>query len=170
MYNFRFITGGVFVGIFFITECIATIAMWGVLNFVVFKNRQQNETTGKEEELLKLKKEEDGDTDVDVKKEEAMSDTERTFPSFAGHPKLKYESSSDVANIKKEDEGMVKDEGARVVTQTGEADDEDEDADFVLDDTEAWRDSGLGTSMESGRERRDLRKRRSRGSSRDGFR
>ncbi|KAK4934056.1 hypothetical protein LTR28_010943, partial [Elasticomyces elasticus] len=37
----------------------------------------------------------------------------------------------------------------------GEADDEDEDADFILD-----RDSGLGTSMESSSGRREILRRR----------
>lgn len=91
-----------------------------------------------------------------------LSDTPRTFPTYAGQPSLRYESP----HVKSEEEEATSGiPDVPPVAAGQEADDEDdEDADFVLDASGRHmdRDSGLGTSMESGQERREsVRKRRS---------
>jgi len=75
-----------------------------------------------------------------------MSDTPHTFPTLTGQPPLQYSSPR-----VKED----KQEELPADHQTGyeeQADDEDEDDDYVRDDIggQGFTDSGIGTSMESG--------------------
>ncbi|PSK55925.1 Seipin [Elsinoe australis] len=177
MYNFRTASACVFVSAFFIAEMVAAAIVYGFLSFVVFG--------GKDEAQGRIKDEVDKESDAPIKQEEEteteterMSATERTFPSYGGGMATRFTQK------KREDGGEGSSRGVgtgeKVLTGAGgsttmtpgpggEADDEDdEDADFVLNDTGRWRDSGLGTSMESGRDRDSVRRRRSRPSSRDG--
>ena len=106
-----------------------------------------------------------------------LSDTSRNFPTFSRQPPLHYSSGRD-ARVKVED-ADEQEVGTRA-GQTADADvsatDTDEDADFVLQEPEsAWkrerffRDSGLGTSFESGSGSGSAARRRSagRGGTRD---
>ena len=101
-----------------------------------------------------------------------LSDTSRSFPTFSRQPQLRFEPSrrpktESVKQEEEEEEGTILGIPESLDTTRGEgveqADDEDdEDADFVLDDPaglaqadllrtpgSARDDSGLGTSMES---------------------
>ncbi|KAF4550893.1 Adipose-regulatory protein (Seipin)-like protein [Elsinoe fawcettii] len=162
MYNFRTATGTVFVSAFFFMEVVAALGVYAFLSFVVFngegQGRVKDGVEGEAEGDSEAVKEEETET-------EGLSNTERTFPSYGQGMAMRYPGSGSVG-IKKEGVGMGTGEGGTTMTPGpgGEADDEDdEDADFVLDDPAGrWRDSGLGTSMESGREGRGVRRRRSR--------
>lgn len=169
MYNHRVASAAVFVTGFWLTEIIATAATWAVLSLVIFGSRDHSSrATGSSK----------GDTfadgtsgDVKVKDELEMSDTERLFPTFdRGSTPMRYTAAAAGIKIEEDDEdddaigsgGVVSGEDGSGsasgttallrggVTTTAEADDEDdEDADFVLDEADKWRDSGIGTSMDS---------------------
>ncbi|PNS17129.1 Seipin [Sphaceloma murrayae] len=164
MYNFRLVSGAVFVAAFFAMEVMAALAVYGFLSFVVFGGAEEGARPKVEEESeVDVKEETEGET-------EGLSNTERTFPSYGGGMPMRFEKreKGNASAGRSSAEGLA---GLTNMTPGpgGEADDEeDEDADFVLDDTGRWRDSGLGTSMESGREREGVRRRRSRPGSREG--
>ncbi|KAG8626884.1 hypothetical protein KVT40_005829 [Elsinoe batatas] len=171
MCNFRTASGIAFILSFFFMEVVTALGIYGFLSFVVFGgDRPEGQKTIKDAPSA-------DDSETAIKDEETetegMSTTERTFPSYGGGMAMRYSQPA----VKQEGEGSKSAviEGLGGLTNMtpgpgGEADDEDdEDADFVLDDTERWRDSGLGTSMESGRERSGgVRRRRSRPGSREG--
>ncbi|KAK4993056.1 hypothetical protein LTR66_006126 [Elasticomyces elasticus] len=162
MYNWKMTSAWVFVGGFWIVEMLCTGAAWALLVFAFSRNaneglrspksetEQQYGSTVKTEDAwhdsIGIKKEEYPDDDA-----EDLSDTSRTFPTYAGQPPLRYSTPK----IKKEEDmDFAAPSQVPPLTQ-GEADDEDEDADFILD-----RDSGLGTSMESSSGRREILRRR----------
>lgn len=158
MYNHRISSAFVFTLGFWTTEMVATGLVWLVLSVFLFPGEEQ--TVVKKEETSR-----DREVKAEGEEDEAangLSDTERTFPTYGGQPPLRYRSPP----IKDEDG-----DDANLVLQAPpiqgvEADDEDEDADFLLDEpgrAGGRSDSGLGTSMESSSGRRDtVRRRRSR--------
>lgn len=150
MYNHRIISAVLFIGMFWTTELVFAGVAWAALSFYLESPKVKTEPI--QDGQQRIKQEDDDEVKAD------LSDTERTFPSSSRQPALRYESPS----IKDEE-----DDGAVVlpeaVSRATEADDEDEDADD-------FRDSGLGTSLESGASRRDsVRRRRGRLGSRDGL-
>ncbi|KAH7045339.1 hypothetical protein B0J12DRAFT_155753 [Macrophomina phaseolina] len=158
MYNYRLTAALVFTTAFWAVEMTCMILAWLALSNV-FAARPRAKQEPKTEDETDVKTE--GETETDLPE---LSDTPRTFPTYAGQPSLRYESP----NVKSEEDeasGDVLRDVPLAGAGTGqEADDEDEDADFVLDTAARHmdRDSGLGTSMESGQERREsVRKRRS---------
>lgn len=171
MYNFRLTTACVFVGLFFVTEAVAALAVYGILSFVVFGGSSSSSDTVKQEPRVKKELTDGDDTD-----DRYLSDTERSFPTYGTQQPLRYQGRQSPVKTEPQDNddgdpGPSSEQPPPYLTPGpgGDADDEDdEDADFVLDDAGKWRDSGLGTSMESGRERTGaagVRRRRSRGGS-----
>lgn len=186
MYNFRLASAGVFVAVFFAAECVAALVIYAVLSLFVFGSSQPDRASRKtggdgEQDQAKIKSEEDDDAD-DTDAQLDLSDTERTFPTYGRQQPLRYTNpvktepgTPSASGSSSAASGVVIGSVSTAMTPGpgGEADHEDndeddEDADFVLDnDTERWRDSGLGTSMDSGRDGRSgsVRRRRSRGQS-----
>lgn len=109
--------------------------------------------------MIKTEAGEEGEEELS----EGLSDTERTFPTYSRQPPLRY--SSPKVKEEKEEKGQIPD----VPVAGVDADDEDEDADFLADEPAPLRgglhsDSGLGTSLESSGPRREaVRRRRSGG-------
>lgn len=151
MYNYRITSFFVFVGVFWATEMLFAGLAWGVIA-LVFTTSEQEVKAEKVHEVAEHVKEEKEEDDVKAE----LSDTERTFPTTSRQQPLRYQSP-----VIKQEHGESEIFVPDVSTRATEADDEDEEADFVLD-------SGLGTSMESSASRRDsVRKRRGRLSERD---
>lgn len=149
MYNHRIISAVVFIASFWATEMVFASAAWVVLSWIIFGGGDEDEETS-----VKVKREQDV-SDDQIKEESKMSDTERSFPTYGSQPPLRYTSP-----IKKEE--PTSPDLLSAIPLSNDADIEDEDADFVLDDAERWRDSGLGTSMESsGGRNESIRRRRS---------
>ncbi|GAM87968.1 hypothetical protein ANO11243_059970 [Dothideomycetidae sp. 11243] len=173
MYNFRIASACVFVSAFFVAESITALAVYAILSFVVFGGSSSSPSAGEG----RVKNETDTEGSARIKAEtdaeetdRYMSDTERSFPTYGSQPPLRYTGRPKIKSETPDDDAQFVQAGPSVSQMTpgpgAEADDEDdEDADFVLDDAGRWRDSGLGTSMESGRERSGVRRRRSRGGS-----
>jgi len=148
---------------------VLTFAFWviemSVAGTVFFAFTWLYVQRGDEEEHLKRKeviKKEDSIAKTGSLEEKPFSDTERIFPSPGSreHP-LRY-----TAPFPKQEEAEIKLEPDEpLVPPEVEADDEDEDADFVIEEVAGRRtyDSGLGTSLESGAAggRRDGVRRRS---------
>lgn len=87
-----------------------------------------------------------------------MSDTPHTFPTLSGQAPLRYSSP----RVKEEEKG--EEEAPESQHAIMEADDEDEDADYVHGDLglpgRGVSDSGIGTSMESSGGRTGVARRR----------
>ena len=147
MYNHRVISACVFIGIFWTTEMIFAGLAWAALAIAL--TPAEEDVKNEDVKAERIKAEDEDATPA------RLSDTERTFPTLSGQSPLRYKSPE----VKQEDPGP-----ARIihdVPATGvEADDEDEDPDFV--------DSGIGTSLESSSSRPgSVRKRRGRSSFRE---
>lgn len=144
MYNYRLVSFMVLTFAFWCTEMSVAVAIYAAMLYLR-KGTEEEEKEIKRVEHTEVKTEErgtPGSSDV-----QRFSDTERFYPSPGGprdHP-LRY-----TPTIKKE-EPEVKLEPQESVPPAGvEADDEDEDADFVIEEMgRREHDSGLGTSMES---------------------
>ena len=153
MYNHRIISATTFIGGFWMTEMIFAGLAWAALS--LFAQPSQEVKAEELHEVAEhIKQEHDEEKD-----ELELSDTARTFPTSSRQQPLRYESP----RIKQEEdeEAVVLPEAASKAT---EADDEDED-----EDLDVFRDSGLGTSLESSASRRDsVRRRRGRTGSRGG--
>ncbi|GAB7339482.1 hypothetical protein MBLNU457_6103t1 [Dothideomycetes sp. NU457] len=140
MYNHRLLSAGAFIACFWATEMVFASVAWVVLSWIIFGGGDDDDESNG---ARKIKNEYD-DGVKEEEQEQKMSDTERSFPSYAHQPPLRYTSP-----IKKEESLSPDRDLLESIPLAADADVEDEDADFVLDDAERWRDSGLGTSMES---------------------
>ncbi|KAK5125575.1 hypothetical protein LTR08_005203 [Meristemomyces frigidus] len=150
MYNHRILSAFVFVGIFWTTEMLFAGLAWAALTVFVIPPTQDVKAEELHEVATQMKDEPEDDRTN-------LSDTERTFPTLGGQQPLRYSNPK----IKQEDEETVMPMPEDGLLQAAEADDEDEDADFFLD-------SGIGTSMESGANRREsIKRRRDRAGSKD---
>jgi seipin len=156
MYNYRILSFLTLTGAFWTVEMLFTAFIWfGLSVYILPKGLDTAATNGAvKSEPSPVKREDEN--------EGSLSDTPRTFPTLTGQPPLHYSSP----RVKSEEE----DEKPAVDThpQTAEADDEDEDADFVLEEPgtvgRGFSDSGIGTSMESSAGRAEnFRRRASRG-------
>ena len=143
MYNYRLLSFLVLTFTFWCTEMTVAAAIYFILTWMRREPPEDKEVL--KEEPKRIKREQrmtPGSSD-----EQHVSDTERIFPSPGSrdHP-LRY-----IPPAVKQEEPEVKLEPQEFVPPAGvEADDEDEDADFVIEDvTRRTYDSGLGTSMES---------------------
>ncbi len=150
MYNYRILSFILFTGTFWAVEMAFAFLGWSILYLYLFHGSSAPP-------LPKREKAEPGDQEVKTEpgtdagaSEDNLSDTSRQFPTYAGQPPLRY-SSPRVKDEKTEETPTA----LADIPPAVEADDEDEDVDFV--------DSGLGTSMESSAAVRDsVRRRRSR--------
>ncbi|KAF2135408.1 uncharacterized protein K452DRAFT_23003 [Aplosporella prunicola CBS 121167] len=161
MYNFRISSFVVFTIAFWSVEMTFTLLAWLALSR--FFTLDTTDAPKREKTKIKkegaIKTEDESADDDEAADDDNLSDTSRTFPSYARQPSLRYSSP----RVKKE-EAEEEPTPLEAIPTAMEADDEDEDADFVIDEAGRHmdRDSGLGTSMESGVERREsVRRRRS---------
>jgi hypothetical protein len=148
MFTWRITSFFVLTTVFWVVELAVAATVWASLSVYMTyipPHEQVKQENMKQEP--RIKDEED----------EELSDTPHTFPTQTGQPPLRYASQ----RIKQEDEDadLSTEQPAAVGEQ---ADDEDEDADFVRDDLgRGFTDSGIGTSMESSGPGRNVRRRRS---------
>jgi hypothetical protein len=159
MYNHRIISALVFITTFWMTELLFAGLAYGALAIYTssasstpVKSEPEREDRS---ESARIKQEAEDEQDHPT----TLSDTERTFPTLSSQAPLRYSSPNSVA-IKEEpmEELDVPEHVARAV-EADDEDEEDEDEDYD------FRDSGIGTSLESsgGMERKDsVRKRRGR--------
>ena len=159
MYNHRIISGVFFITTFWATEMVFASAAWLVLSWIIFGG-EDDEAEG-QRQRQRIKREDGTVTSIKDEEEEEeeegehMSETERTFPTYGHQPPLRYRNSASAASLKKEDPSRDEEEDLLaqipvLAAQDADIEDEDEDADFFLDTAgTTWRDSGLGTSMES---------------------
>lgn len=151
MYRHRILSFLVFTFVFFSVELVFTVTAYLVLTIFVFPSSAGDEMPPSlptreatdEGSAATIKAEEDESALLDD-----LSETERTFPTYSRQPPLRFTSSKPK---KEEDDSLLSPLMAPPVN--AEADDEDEEADFVVD-------SGLGTSLESGLERNSSSRRR----------
>jgi hypothetical protein len=155
MYNHRIISAMVFITIFWTTELVFAGLAYGALALYASSASElpvkSEPKTEEKAKTARIKAEAEDDESP-----AALSDTERTFPTLSSQAPLRYTSPGSVAIKQEPTEDIdVPESVARAV----EADDEDEDEDYD------FRDSGIGTSLESsgGMGRKEsVRKRRGR--------
>ncbi|KAF2872149.1 putative adipose-regulatory protein-domain-containing protein [Massariosphaeria phaeospora] len=174
MYTYRLSSFVVFTGMFWGVEMGLVLSTWLVFTLLFGGSTEQPEAEKSTDK--KTIKNEDANPTPTPKPERAPSesDTSRTFPTLPSQKPLHYTPAATLSSS----DAQVKDERQTlgledVPVKEEEADDEDEDADFVIEESgitgssaNVWEDSGIGTSMESSSERAEgggLGRRRSRG-------
>ncbi|OCL09174.1 hypothetical protein AOQ84DRAFT_27469, partial [Glonium stellatum] len=160
MYNYRVLSFVAFTTLFWSVEMTFLLLTWAFFTFIFSSPSTALGTARPKREPTDSSHPVKVEPDSDGATLESLSDTSRTFPTFSRQPPLRYSASR-----VKEEEGESSRRLEDIPTRTpGDADDEDEDADFVLDDTTGINvvpsDSGLGTSLESSVERRSRAMRR----------
>ncbi|KAF3011092.1 hypothetical protein E8E13_011283 [Curvularia kusanoi] len=186
MYQHRLASAGVMVLLFWATEMGVLLLTWAAAS-VVFGSGASNTGTDSDSDSktkTEIKSEPRADhpntahaTTAENDPGTPHSDTSHTFPTLTGHAALRY-SSPGATKTKKEEE--EESSTARLedipLREDAEAEADDEDDDFVLEEPAApvawsgdalFTDSGLGTGMDSERDRERERLRR-RGSGRAG--
>jgi seipin len=138
MYNFRLTSFVVLTSIFWMVELSATAIVWFSLTSYLASGSKSDFAVKKEDESATKQ-------EPSIKDENELSDTPHTFPTLSGLPPLRYSSPQ----VKEEEREELPAEHRTVHGE--QADDEDEDADYVRDDIggRGFTDSGIGTSMES---------------------
>lgn len=161
MYNHRIICFVAFTSMFWTAELFSALIGWAILSQLIFRKPEPAPIKSEhatDSEFPAIKSGPDDDEPVT----EGLSDTSRTFPTFSQQPPLRYSSP------KTKEDPETKPAMADIPhAADAEADDEDEDADFILDEPAPIRgihsDSGLGTSMDSSASRRETVRRRKSG-------
>jgi seipin len=160
MYRYRLTTFVVMTGAFWAAEMGAAAGVWLLLHFILqpheIPQKEHDGSIKAEDSALSTKKR---SRSPRIKDEPYISDTPRTYPSSSRDHPITYTSPL----IKSEE--AIQPPLSEIPPLGAEADDEDEDADFVLDEPGAFgragvSDSGIGTSLESGVERRESMRRR----------
>lgn len=143
MYHYRTLSFLGFSTVFWMVEMSFALVIWLLFSTLLAGGKEADRKTIKTDADAQvsdaaIKTEPDEDTEPD------LSDTSHTFPTYSRQPPLHYTSSR-----VKQEVPTTSVEAAH--SPEAEADDEDEDADFVLDQPGFSHrdDSGLGTSMES---------------------
>lgn len=147
MYHYKTTSFLAFTSAFWLAEVLFTILTWALLNM-----RSSSQTSGIMTGILKPEGETGHDIRVKVEdlgeeeeEEDAdLSDTPRTFPTYARQIPLSYHGSRPPSDV------LIKTEGVadEIKREPGEADDETEEIVDVRRDREGGRsDSGLGTSF-----------------------
>ncbi|KAF2267950.1 hypothetical protein CC78DRAFT_530372 [Lojkania enalia] len=166
MHHYRLTSFAIFTSAFWGVEMTLVLLTWGffTLVFGTMREVRPEEEIKVEPETIKTEPESSAPLTP-------LSDTSRTFPTLPSQRPLHY-SSAEGARVKDECP-TPKLEDIPPHTEA-EADDEDEDADFIVEEpvpnsaANILTDSGIGTSMESSREGdRGLVRRRS-GGNKDG--
>ncbi|KAF2735093.1 hypothetical protein EJ04DRAFT_223007 [Polyplosphaeria fusca] len=165
MYRYWLISFVVFTGLFWGVEVALLVLTWGFCTLVFGGQKQEGEHSARK----KIKADPDHDvpaTPGSSAPSTPLSDTSRTFPTLSSHRPLHYTSGEGESA----DRQRVKDErqtpGIEDVPEAEADDEDDEDADFLLEpvphtSANVLTDSGIGTSLESGVEGRGVRRRRS---------
>ena len=149
MYNFRITSFFVLTTVFWFVEIAVTAAVWFSLSTYLTYTPPRDKAY-KDEALKK-------ESRIKTEDDDEMSDTPHTFPTLSGQPPLRYTSP----RVKQEE---TDDASTEIPAATGEqADDEDDDADYMREDLagRGFTDSGIGTSMESSGPNASVRRRRS---------
>lgn len=156
MYRYRLTSLVIFTTLFWGVEMGLVLLTWIFLTLLVSKTPSPEDYEQTKPEAVTPKRE------ADTEPGTPFSDTSRTFPTLSSHKPLHY-SSPNEGKIKKEHETRSLDD----IPTREEAEADDEDDDFVLEEPVPLRreggfeDSGIGTSFESGMEReRGLQRRR----------
>ncbi|KAL9636465.1 MAG: hypothetical protein Q9164_002803 [Protoblastenia rupestris] len=155
LYNHRILSFLVFTTSFWCSSIVSMSIVWLFLSIYL--------STGPDTRRKVVKKEDSDTNDLAIKLEptpdseifdptslEDISDTSRTFPTFGRQKPLRYSSSEvdPTPSVKREqrEDALIQ----PLVATAAEADDEDdfEDAGVI---SSAWRDSGIGTSLEEER-------------------
>ena len=160
MYNYRILSFAFFTTLFWSVEMTFLLLTWAFFAFIFSSSSTAPEPTRPKREPEDSSHTFKTGLDSDGATPESLSDTSRTFPTFSRQPPLRNS-----APRVKEEEGEPSRGLEDIPPRTpGDADDEDEDADFVLDDAAGMgvvpSDSGLGTSLESSLEKRGAAVRR----------
>jgi len=166
MYTHRLASFAVFTSVFWAVEMGVVLLTWAVFSFCLAgaEEENDNDALSANKKAATTPKSEHADSAPPS----PLSDASRTFPTLSSHHPLRYSSPNEGKY-----EGIIKEE--RVTTPKlkdapikteAEADDEEDD-DFLLDEAELGRDSGLGTSMESGQEKIAVARRSGRGRKRE---
>jgi seipin len=157
MYTHRLASFAVFTSLFWAVEMGVVLLTWAVFSFCLAGAEDEDDTnlySATKKGAATPKSE-----PADSAPPSPLSDASRTFPTLSSHHPLRYMSPNEGKS--KEDKGTTpRLEDVPIKTEQ-EADDEDDD--FLLDDAGLGRDSGLGTSMDSGVERTGVARRRSGG-------
>ncbi|KAF1999672.1 hypothetical protein P154DRAFT_467460 [Amniculicola lignicola CBS 123094] len=161
MYNHRIASFIFFSTMFWAVEMALLIMTWGMFTLLFGGKAEREGTEG--HGRVKIKQEPGAitpKTEGDISEAETpLSDTERTFPTLSSQQPLRYSSPTEGKSKSKgeRDTPRLEDIPARTDAEA-DAEDEDEDADFILDEpvqntaANVLTDSGIGTSMESGRD------------------
>lgn len=150
MYNYRLTSFFVLTTLFWMVELVVTAVVWFSLSTYFSYERPRDRAV--KSEALK------NEPRIKQEEEDELSDTPHTFPTLSGQPPLRYTSP----RVKQEEGEEVSTEVPAAIGE--QADDEDDDADYVRDDVAGrggFTDSGIGTSMESSGPRSNVRRRRS---------
>lgn len=144
-----------FTSFFWVCEMVVLAGTWGtvwvLLRMAGWKlGEDENKAKGKD---AVVKAEPDEGLRRRNENEDGLSDTERTFPSIAGQPPLKFEGR--IKQEEGEPQGI-----APEIHPAAEADDED-DGEEEEGDGPAYRDSGIGTSYDDNVPREGVKRRTS---------
>ncbi|KAF2653289.1 hypothetical protein K491DRAFT_694899 [Lophiostoma macrostomum CBS 122681] len=194
MHNHRVISAVLFTSLFWGVEMGVLLGTWGVAVLLfsgsgsgrAIKDEGVDEDGHRERKKIKKeasasasgtitpKLEPDDERDSDDEPETPLSDTSHTFPTLSSQRPLHYSSATSLSDhaqaspeaaafvqrVKRERGGTPGLEDVPSARTEAEADDEDEE--------EGYRDSGIGTSVESAREGLGLARRRSQRGFKDG--
>ena len=171
MYTYRLLSGVIFILLFWGTEVGVLLLTWGVASMLFGSSTSSSDTTDNAAIIHHaVKKEFDAQSDPGT----PFSDTPHTFPTLSNQPPLRYTSpgsASDGVKAKARAKEEYKEQRLEDIPLKEDAEADDEDDDFVLEEPVSraeqmgFTDSGLGTGLDSEREREKERVRR-RGSAR----
>ncbi|KAL8675826.1 MAG: hypothetical protein Q9186_007571 [Xanthomendoza sp. 1 TL-2023] len=155
MYHHRILSYVIFTSMFWSSSMISTLIAWIVLSSYL----STGSTAVKEEPTSpKIKAEPSEAEKYEPSLMEGLSDTSRTFPTLGRHKPLTFTGREGGAHrggdaqVKQEDEVL---ESTGVQPLIAEADDEDDTI-----GTSAFRDSGIGTSLDEGQRARVQRRKK----------
>lgn len=171
MYTYRLLSGVIFILLFWGTEVGVLLLTWGMASMLFGSSSSSSDTTDNAATIHPaVKKELDAHSDPGT----PFSDTPHTFPTLSNQPPLRYTSpgsASDGVKAKARAKEEYKEQRLEDIPLKEDAEADDEDDDFVLEEPVSraeqmgFTDSGLGTGLDSEREREKERVRR-RGSAR----
>lgn len=150
MYRHRITSFLGFTFLFWVIEMSTALFIWLAASYMLADAERTSKMSGvKSETPSTVRVKQEGGAEEEHA--DYLSDTDRTFPTYAGQPPLRYTSPHQAIVKEEGDDGSIA--RATGIEADISADPSDEDADFVLDEPQSMTrgayDSGLGTSMES---------------------
>lgn len=142
-----------FTSFFWGCEMVVLAGTWGMVWVLLRVLGITGGAEGKDKDAVVKVEPGEGQRTKRSENEDGLSDTERTFPSIAGQPPLKFEGR--IKQEEGEPQGIPPD-----IQPAGEADDED-DGEEEDEDGPAYRDSGIGTSYDDNVAREGFKRRTS---------